>query len=181
MSGTIDQELSPTAAQRILRSIALLDWTKPDQATGVARGQSIFVDVPALQELADDILMGVVFDDVQDAEVFDDIQQSEVFDDHQENFDDHQENEVLDDVQENEVFDDVQEVEEPTAFSASHWWKHAGGYWYLNEVPEEFMDFSEKELWTPDSPINLREDSGVGGAEPDEGGVIEATFSALQV
>jgi hypothetical protein len=119
MSRPIDQELSATAAQRMLRSIALWDWPKADQMTGVARVRSIFVDVPAPQA----------------------------------------------------VVDHVQEDEKRDPSSDSHWWKHAGGYWYLNEVPEEFIDVSEKsenQLGAADPPIDLSEAPGVscdvGGA-----------------
>jgi hypothetical protein len=111
-----DQELSPAAAHRILRSIAYWDWTKLDQAAGPAPG------LPAL--------VGQLRDD---------------------------------------VFEDLQDDDEPTPSPSYLWWKRAGA-WYLNEVPEELLDECEKELWTPDPVINLREGSAT----------IEDPYSALQ-
>lgn len=55
MSRHTDQALSPAAAHRILRSIAYWDWTKLDQAAGLAHGLPVIVDVPAQEEVFDDI------------------------------------------------------------------------------------------------------------------------------
>ena len=55
MSRLTDQELSPAAAHRILRSIAHWDWTKLDQAAGLTHGLSVIVDVPAQEEVFYDV------------------------------------------------------------------------------------------------------------------------------
>jgi hypothetical protein len=56
MSRSSDQELSPAAAHRILRSIAYWDWTRLDQAmVGFANRLPVIADVPALEEVFDHI------------------------------------------------------------------------------------------------------------------------------
>jgi hypothetical protein len=128
MRGPTDQELSPAAAQRILRSIAKRDWTKLDQTARAAQGDPVFVDTPAQED----------------------------------------------------VFDDIQGDDELTSCQAFSGRKHAGA-WYLNEVPEELIDDYEKDLWTPDTRIDLREAApvgcGVDVAGPDGGATIEDVHS----
>jgi hypothetical protein len=55
MSRPTDQELSPAATHRILRSIAYWDWTRLDQAAGLAHGRPVTEDVPAQEEVFADI------------------------------------------------------------------------------------------------------------------------------
>jgi hypothetical protein len=55
MKSATDQELSPAAAHRILRSIAYWDWTRLDQAAGLGHGLPVTVDAPAQPEIFDDI------------------------------------------------------------------------------------------------------------------------------
>jgi hypothetical protein len=45
-----------------------------------------------------------------------------------------------------EVFDDGEDDDEPTPTPALRLCKRPGG-WYLNEVPQELLDESEKEFW----------------------------------
>jgi hypothetical protein len=55
MSRPTDQELSPAATQRILRSIAHWDSTRLDQGAGLAHGRPVTEDVPAPEEIFADI------------------------------------------------------------------------------------------------------------------------------
>jgi hypothetical protein len=63
MSRPTDQELSPSAARRMLRSIAHLDWVSLDQATGTVLRQSIFLGPPAPAPPATD-----VFEDIDEGD-----------------------------------------------------------------------------------------------------------------
>ena len=56
-----DQELSPAAAHRILRSIAYWDWTKLDQAARPAPGVPVLVG-----PLQEDGFEDIQFEDIQD-------------------------------------------------------------------------------------------------------------------
>jgi hypothetical protein len=51
MSQLTDQQLSPAAAHRILRSIAYWDWSKLEQAPGLAQESPVIVEVPAVLDL----------------------------------------------------------------------------------------------------------------------------------
>jgi hypothetical protein len=53
MSRPTDQELSPTAAQRMLRSIAHLDRTKLDQGAGPATRQPFLIEAPGQFDVLD--------------------------------------------------------------------------------------------------------------------------------
>jgi hypothetical protein len=134
-----DQELSPAAAHRILRSIAYWDWTKLDQASGPAEGLPVLVG-----PLREDVFEDIEFEDIE--------------------------------------FEDIQDDYEPTPSPTFLWWKRAGA-WYLNEVPEELLAECEKELWTPDQVVNLREAPearcAVGAGERDGGAAVEDPCSAL--
>jgi hypothetical protein len=66
MRGPIHQELSPAAAQRILRSIARRDWTKLDQMAGATHGCPVFVAAPAEDDIFDDFRQDVEEDFQQD-------------------------------------------------------------------------------------------------------------------
>jgi len=64
MSRLTDVELSPTAAQRMLRSIARRDWAQLDQTSALAvQRPSVFVE--AIRDVVDDIDEAGVIDDVK--------------------------------------------------------------------------------------------------------------------
>jgi hypothetical protein len=63
MSRPTDQELSPTAAQRMLRSIAYLDLTKFDQGAGPAKRQPFLIEAPSQIDVFDVL---DVLDDIEE-------------------------------------------------------------------------------------------------------------------
>jgi hypothetical protein len=133
MSQLTDQQLSPAAAQRILRSIAYWDWSKLDEATGLAKNLPVFIEAPA----AVDVPALFVVPAVADAQV---------------------QKQVADDIKEDQEDTDDSERAAAPPFRLS---KSAGG-WYLNEVPEVLIAECERDLSTSDPLIDLTGAPGVG-------------------